>query len=517
MKKQKPVVLCVLDGWGYRKEKENNAIEVGHTPVWHDLITMYPTTMLKTSGTDVGLPVGQMGNSEVGHTNLGAGRVVMQDLPRIDQAIETHELDENPVLLNLIAQLKKTKGTCHLMGLLGTGGVHAQQSHIVALARILDKLDIPVAVHGFMDGRDTAPDSGRGFVADLEKSFATMKHVRLATISGRYYAMDRDNRWDRIDLAYRTIVNAEGTHFNTADESIAASYRTGVYDEFVIPCVIGSYAGMSDGDGLIMANYRSDRAREITRMLLQPDFTQASRINVVHFAEAVAMTEYSTDHNAWMKVLFPPENLKNIFGEVVSMAGLKQLRIAETEKYAHVTFFFNGGKETLFQNEERILVPSPKVATYDLKPEMSAVEVTEKLVAAIESDAFDVIIVNYANGDMVGHTGIMDAAVKAVEVVDDCLGRLIKAVKDKDGTVFVTADHGNVERMKDDETGVPYTAHTNTAVQAVLVNAQGVIGLKEGRLSDVAPTLLQLLHLPQPAEMTGNSLLIIDGKSEVDE
>lgn len=513
MTRQKPIVLCILDGWGYRKEKENNAIETGYTPVWHDLIKEYPTTMLKTSGLDVGLPNGQMGNSEVGHTNLGAGRVVLQDLPRIDQAIETHELDHNPVLTDFIQKMKETKGTCHLMGLLGTGGVHAQQSHIVALARILNESGIPVAVHGFMDGRDTAPDSGRGFIADLEKSFEGMSHVRLATISGRYYAMDRDNRWERVDLAYRALVNAEGVHFETADEAIAASYQNKVYDEFVVPCVIGSYTGMQDGDGLIMANYRSDRAREITRMLLQPDFVLAQRVRVVHFVDAIAMTEYSTDHNAWMKVLFPPEDLKNIFGEVVSNAGLKQLRIAETEKYAHVTFFFNGGKETLFPGEERILVPSPKVATYDLKPEMSAFEVTDKLVEAIESNTFDVIIVNYANGDMVGHTGIMAAAVKAVEDVDQCLGRLVKAVKEKEGALFITADHGNAERMKDETTGAPYTAHTNTPVQAVLVNAHGVIGLKEGRLSDVAPTLLQLLHLQQPSEMTGHSLLIEEEKA----
>lgn len=508
MTRPKPVMLCILDGWGYRAEKEDNAIEMAQTPVWHSLIQEYPTAMIQTSGLDVGLPAGQMGNSEVGHTNLGAGRVVMQDLPRIDTAIADKTLDTNPTLTHLIDAVRSTGGACHLMGLLGSGGVHAMQTHIVALARILDKADVPVIIHGFLDGRDTPPDSARGFVADLEKEIATLPHVSIGTISGRYYAMDRDNRWERVDKAYRALVNADAPRFATADEAIQASYQAGVFDEFVEPCVIGDYKGMSDGDALIMANYRSDRAREITRMLLQPDFTAAERVRVVHFADAVAMTEYSTDHNAWMHVLFPPEDLKNIFGEVVSNAGLTQLRIAETEKYAHVTFFFNGGKETLFPGEERILVPSPKVATYDLKPEMSAIEVTDKLVDAIQSDAFDVIVVNYANGDMVGHTGILPAAIKAAETVDTCVGRVVEAIKAKGGAVLITADHGNAEQMKDPTNGAPYTAHTATPVQAVLVNAPAdITGLANGRLCDIAPTLLELLQLPQPTDMTGHSLL----------
>lgn len=508
MTRQKPVVLCILDGWGYRAETSYNAIETANTPVWHQLIKEYPTTMLKTSGLDVGLPNGQMGNSEVGHTNLGAGRVVLQDLPRIDQAIETGSLAENPVLTEFISNLKTTKGTAHLMGLIGTGGVHAQQKHIVALARIIASAGVPVALHAFMDGRDTAPNSGKGFIADLEASVQDMPLIKIATVSGRYYAMDRDNRWERVDLAYQALVDAKGKHFESAKEALEASYQENVFDEFVLPCVIGSYSGMQDGDGVIMANYRSDRAREITKMLLQPDFSLANRSRVVAFAGAVAMTEYSVEHNQWLKVLFPPEELKNIFGEIIAKEGLKQLRIAETEKYAHVTFFFNGGKETLFPNEERILIASPKVATYDLKPEMSAYEVTDKLVEAIEKDLFDVIIVNYANGDMVGHTGVMEAAVKAVEAVDSCLGRVVDAVKAKDGAIFVTADHGNAERMLDETTGAPYTAHTNTPVKAVLVNAHGVKDLQEGRLCDVAPTLLDLMNIEQPADMTGQSLLV---------
>ena len=503
---QKPIVLCVLDGWGYNPKKENSAIEMGNTPVWHELVEKWPHTMLKTSGTDVGLPDGQMGNSEVGHMNLGAGRIVYQDLPRIDNAIQNHELEKNPVLLNLIQKLKESKGTCHLMGLLGPGGLHAMSRHMMVLAQILDEKGIDVAIHGFTDGRDTPPDSAKGFVAELEKEIADLSHVKIATLGGRYYGMDRDNRWDRITKAYEAIVNAQGARFATTDEAIDASYANKVFDEFMVPCVIGDYQGMQDGDAVLMTNYRTDRAREITRMMLQPDFDLAPRSRVIHFADAVAMTEYSKDHTQWMHILFPPEKLQNVFGQVVADAGLKQLRIAETEKYAHVTFFFNGGQETLFDGEDRILVPSPKVATYDLKPEMSAIEVTDKLVEAINADKFDVIIVNYANGDMLGHTGIMSAAIKAVETVDVCVGRLVKAVTDKGGALFITADHGNAEDMAYED-GSPKTSHTRTPVKAVLINGKGVTGLKEGRLADVAPTLLDLMGIDKPQEMTGESLI----------
>ncbi len=503
---QKPVMLCILDGWGYCQSKENNAIEMGKTPIWHELVKNWPTTMLETSGLHVGLPNGQMGNSEVGHTNLGAGRVVMQDLPRIDQAIENHTLDQNPVLLKLIENLKKTNGTCHLMGLLGPGGVHAQQRHIVALAKLLNQASIQTVIHGFLDGRDTPPNSAKGFVQELLNETKDMSFVSIGTLGGRYYGMDRDNRWERVNLAYEAIVNAQGPHFDMPTQAIEESYKKEVFDEFVVPCVIGDYQGMKDGDAVVMANYRSDRAREITRMMLQPDFNLAPRSRVVAFCDAVAMTEYSSDHTAWMHTLFPPEDLKHIFGEEVANAGLKQLRIAETEKYAHVTFFFNGGREAVFAGEERILVPSPKVATYDLQPEMSAIQVTDKLVEAIESQKFDVIVVNYANGDMVGHTGSLPAAIKAVEAVDTCVGRLLEALKKVDGCAFFTADHGNCEDMVD-ENGKPKTAHTNTPVQAVLFNAHGVKELNSGKLADVAPTLLQLLNLPQPQEMTGKSLI----------
>ena len=503
---QKPIVLCILDGWGYNPKKENNAIEMGKTPVWHDLVEKWPHAMLKTSGNDVGLPDGQMGNSEVGHMNLGAGRVVYQELVRINNAIAQHELEKNPVLLNLIEKLKETKGTCHVMGLMGPGGLHAMPAHMFTLIRILNEHDIPIAIHGFTDGRDTSITLGKEYVKELEEFIKSMPQVRIATLGGRYYGMDRDNRWERVTQAYEAIVNAKGERFSSTSEAIKASYENQVFDEFVVPCVIGDYQGMQDGDAVLMINYRTDRAREITRMLLQPDFDLAPRSRVVKFSDAVAMTEYSKDHKQWMHILFPPEELHNILGEVVSDAGLKQLRIAETEKYAHVTFFFNGGKETLFEGEERILIPSPKVATYDLKPEMSAVEVTDKLVEAVNADKFDVIIVNYANGDMLGHTGIIEAAIKAVETVDACVGRLVKAVTDKGGALFITADHGNAEDMAYED-GSPKTSHTTTPVKAVLVNAEGVTGLKDGRLADVAPTLLELLHLPQPKDMTGQSLI----------
>ncbi len=506
---QKPVMLLILDGWGYRdKITADNAIEQGNTPNWHNLLKTCPHAFIETSGLDVGLPEGQMGNSEVGHMNLGAGRVVMQDLPRIDQAIKTKTLEHNPVLLELIETLQKSKGVCHLMGLMSPGGVHSHQNHIAALAEILSKNNIPVAVHAFLDGRDTPPSSAAGYLADFEKSVKHLANVKIATISGRFYAMDRDKRWDRVEAAYNNIVSASGKRYASAVEAVTDAYAEGITDEFVVPCVIGDYQGANDGDGILMANFRADRAREILYALSDKSFEGFERKQKVDFAISVGMAEYSVDHNRFMKTLFAPEALTNIFGEVVSSSGLTQLRIAETEKYAHVTFFFNGGEEREFQGESRILIPSPKVATYDLKPEMSVYEVTDALVDAIENKRFDVIICNFANGDMVGHTGIMDAALKAVAAVDENLGRVMKAIKDVDGVLLVTADHGNAEKMVDEKTGEPYTAHTVGKVQAVLYNApQSVKGLEDGRLADISPTLLELLGIKQPEEMTGKSLL----------
>ena len=506
---QRPVMLLILDGWGYRnKTTKDNAIEMGETPNWHELLKTCPHCFVETSGLDVGLPAGQMGNSEVGHMNLGAGRVVMQDLPKIDQAVKEHTLEKNPVVVDLINTLKANGKTCHVMGLMSPGGVHSHQEHIVALCEILNRNGIKVDVHAFLDGRDTPPTSAEGFLADFNNSIKDMPLVKLATLAGRFYAMDRDKRWDRVELAYNNIFSANGKRYATADEAIKASYAAGVNDEFVVPCIIGDYQGANDGDAFLMANFRADRAREITYALGDDKFEGFARNKIVKFSDCVGMAEYSVDHNRFMKTIFAPEQLKNIYGEVVSEHGMTQLRIAETEKYAHVTFFFNGGEERMFKGEERILINSPKVATYDLKPEMSVYEVTDALVNAIESKKFDTIICNFANGDMVGHTGIMSAALQAVAAVDKSLGRVMKAIKDVNGVLFVTADHGNVEKMVDEKTGQPYTAHTVGKVQAVLYNAPAdVKGMEDGRLADVSPTLLDLLGLEKPADMTGHSLL----------
>jgi 2,3-bisphosphoglycerate-independent phosphoglycerate mutase len=503
----RPVVLCILDGWGWRPEREDNAIALADTPNWDRLAASCPRALLQTSGLQVGLPDGQMGNSEVGHMNLGAGRVVMQDLPRIDAAVADGSLARNPVLVDMIAQLLASGGTCHLMGLMSPGGVHSHQDHMAALARIVSDAGVPVLVHAFLDGRDTPPSSAVDYLRRFEADVAGHT-VSVATVSGRYYAMDRDKRWDRVQLAYDAMVQGKGERAPTAIGAIEQSYAVGKTDEFVLPTVVGAYAGMKDGDGVLMGNFRADRAREILSALADPAFAGFERPRVVEFATRVGMAEYSKDLNAFFATLFPAESLTHILGEMVCEAGMTQLRIAETEKYAHVTFFFNGGREQVFAGEDRILVPSPKVATYDLQPEMSAPEVTDKLVEAIGSGKYDLIVVNYANGDMVGHTGILAAAEKAAETVDAALGRLEAAVKAAGGAMLVTADHGNAELMSDPATHEPYTAHTTGPVPVLLVGAPaGVTALHDGRLADVAPTLLQLLGLPQPAEMTGQSLL----------
>ena len=504
----RPVVLCILDGWGHREEGDHNAIRNGHTPVWDRFIRECPNTLLATSGASVGLPEGQMGNSEVGHMNLGGGRVVMQDLPRIDAAVEDGSLAVAPPLRSFADKVKAAGGTVHLMGLLSPGGVHSHQDHIAALAHSLSSQGLTVKIHAFLDGRDTPPRSAAGFLADFRRQIDGLDGVSFVTVAGRYYAMDRDSRWDRVEKAYAAIVDADGRRAETAEAAIAASYDEGAGDEFVVPTVIGTYAGMCDGDGMLMSNFRADRVREILAALLDPDFDGFDRSRVVNLAAVLGMASYSTELDRFMPALFPPQQLANVLGEVAAAAGLSQLRIAETEKYAHVTFFFNGGEERQFEHEERILVPSPRVATYDLKPEMSAYEVTDRLVAAIEAGTFDLVIVNYANGDMVGHTGDYEAAIKAVEAVDTCLGRLERAVVDAGGSLLVTADHGNCEKMKDERTGVAHTAHTTGPVPLVIVGAPSdVADLTEGRLCDVAPTVLELMQLPQPAEMTGHSLL----------
>jgi len=504
-----PLVLCILDGWGERHETGDNAIETAHLPVWHQLLTQWPHARLQASEHFVGLPDGQMGNSEVGHTNIGAGRLVMQDLPRIDAAIASGELARMPALRDFVGVLQKTGGTAHLLGLLSPGGVHSHQNQIAALGHILAEAGVPVAVHSFLDGRDTPPQAARSYLEKFARDTGGLARLQIATVCGRYYAMDRDRRWDRVEKAYRVIADGEGGDAAGALEAVEAAYARGETDEFVQPTAIGGYRGMRDGDGMLIGNFRADRVREIAAALLDPDFSGFPRTRPIRFAAALGLVEYSSELNRFLTTLFPPENLDDTFGEIVAKAGLTQLRIAETEKYAHVTFFFNGGRETVFPGEERILVPSPRVATYDLQPAMSATEVTDRVVEAIAAHRFDVIVLNYANADMVGHTGRLDAAIKAVETIDRCLGRLAKAVGEAGATLVVTADHGNAEMMRDPKTGEPHTAHTLNPVPFLVVNPpQRIGGLEDGRLADVAPTLLEFLDLDKPAAMTGHSLVL---------
>jgi len=502
----RPVVLCILDGWGHRESCENNAICEGPTPNLDRLFENSPHALIDASEQEVGLPTGQMGNSEVGHMNLGAGRVVMQDLPRIDTAIADGSFAKNPVLLDAIHKLKQSGGTAHVMGLMSPGGVHSHQDQIAVLAEVLAEAGLPVAVHAFLDGRDTPPRSALDYLKDFQ---AKAPKAPIATVSGRYYAMDRDKRWPRVEKAFRALVRAEGETAKSPAQAVEQSYAAGTNDEFALPTVIGSYAGMQDGDGLFMANFRADRAREGLAALLDPAFDAFDTGTRPHFACALGMVEYSKELNAFLTALYPPEDLSDTLGQLVAAAGKRQLRIAETEKYAHVTFFFNGGREEVFEGEERILVPSPDVATYDLKPEMSAPEVTDKLVEAIDSGHFDLIVCNYANGDMVGHTGDLVAAIKAVQTVDSCIGRLAEAVEKSGGCILVTADHGNAEQMSDEKTGQAHTAHTMNKVPLLLINGpQRVAALSDGRLADIAPTVLDLMGLPRPDVMTGHSLIL---------
>jgi 2,3-bisphosphoglycerate-independent phosphoglycerate mutase len=504
----RPAVLCILDGWGHRPNPKDNAILDARTPNYDRLIATCPQGLIDASETFVGLPKGQMGNSEVGHMNLGAGRVAVPDLPRIDKAIEDGSLAKIKILTELIATLKKNGGACHLMGLASPGGVHSHQDHLVALANMIAEAGVPVWVHAFLDGRDMPPRSAHECLEHIQRGLKAGLPIKFATVGGRYYAMDRDKRWERVAKAYDPLVGAKGETAKTPKEAVDKGYAAKLDDEFVLPTVIDGYTGMKDGDGLLMFNFRSDRARQILTALLDPMFDGFKRNRLVKFADAVGMVEYSAALNEFLKTLFPPAIIKMGLGETVARSRLKQLRIAETEKYAHVTFFFNGGEEQQFEGEERILVPSPKVQTYDLKPEMSAPEVTDKLVEAVGARKFDLIVVNYANSDMVGHTGNLQAAIKAIEAVDACLGRLMAAVKEAGGVLFVTADHGNAEQMYDEQTHQKHTQHTLNRVPALLFNAPANIrSLSDGKLADVAPTMLALMQVPQPREMTGHSLL----------
>ncbi|MGB0934942.1 MAG: 2,3-bisphosphoglycerate-independent phosphoglycerate mutase [Alphaproteobacteria bacterium] len=497
----KPIVLCVLDGWGIGTKKTHNAIAQANTPTFDKLLATYPNCKLQASAEHVGLPKGQMGNSEVGHINLGAGRIVRQDLPRIDQAVKDNTLKDNSALCDMIAKLQATGGKCHLMGLLSPGGVHSHQDHILALCKILEDNNVEYVIHAFLDGRDTPPKSAEEYL----KKFSGKP---VATIAGRYYAMDRDQRWDRIELAYNAIVGAKGPEYPSPRAALKQSYADGVTDEFVLPCVLKGYQGVAKGDAILMANFRADRARQILTALLDPSFEEFHRDILPDFTSEIGLVEYSADLGNLMETMFIHDQPQQTLGEIVSGSGMHQLRIAETEKYAHVTFFFNGGREEPFNNEDRILVPSPKVATYDLQPEMAAEDVTNRLVDALLRLEYDFVLVNFANADMVGHTGDMEATIKAVEYLDQCLDKLYSMVKLKGGTLLITADHGNADQMQDPTSDKPHTAHTNNPVPFVLVNQTlQEAGLRDGALCDVAPTILDLFGITKPILMTGESLI----------
>ena len=502
-------MLMILDGFGLNENKKANAIKIAKTPNINKLMKTCPTSIIHTSGMDVGLPEGQMGNSEVGHTNIGAGRIVYQELTRITNSIESGDFFSIPEFVEAIENCKRNHSKLHIMGLVSDGGVHSHIRHLFALLELAKRKDFEdVYVHCFLDGRDTPPASGESYIVKLEEKMKEKGIGKIASIAGRFYSMDRDKRWERIHKAYDAIVNGVGNKAKTAVSAVEASYQKEVFDEFVEPTVIchvddEPIATIEKNDSVIFFNFRPDRARELTRALVDPNFNEFETQNLDLYY--VCCTEYDkTIPN--VHVAFKPEILKNTFGEYISKHGLTQLRIAETEKYAHVTFFFNGGEEKQYPGEDRILIPSPKVETYDMKPEMSAIEVTDKVVEAIKSEKYNCIILNYANPDMVGHTGNIEAATKAVETIDKCVGRVVEAIEEKHGVLLITADHGNAEQMIDYKTGEPQTAHTTNPVPFILVGKNGV-KLNEGRLADLAPTMLDIMGLEKPEEMTGHTLI----------
>lgn len=502
----KKALLMILDGWGMGTHEKSNAIYSTPTPYWDSLLDTYPHSLLKACGEDVGLPDGQMGNSEVGHLNIGGGRVVYQDLVKINKAIENGSILENPAIIEAYSYAKKTGKGLHIMGLTSTGGVHSSIDHLYALCDIAKKYGLEnVFVHCFMDGRDTDPESGKGFIADVEAHCAQSAGV-VATVIGRYYAMDRDKRWERIKLAYDLLVGGEGKKSDNMTQAIQESYDEGVTDEFIKPIVNTTVDGrVKEGDVVIFFNYRNDRAKEITTVLTQQEMPDHG-MHIVNDLQYYCMTPYDASFKG-VHVIFEKENVQNTLAEYLSSRGLKQLHIAETEKYAHVTFFFNGGREVPFEGEDRILVPSPKVATYDLKPEMSAYEVKDKLVTAIGEKKYDFIVVNYANGDMVGHTGVYDAIQKAVVVIDRCVKETVDAAKAAGYEVIIIADHGNADHAINAD-GTPNTAHSLNPVPFIYVTNNKNAGVENGRLADVAPSILQIMGLPQPADMTGKGLIV---------
>jgi 2,3-bisphosphoglycerate-independent phosphoglycerate mutase len=500
----KPVVLCILDGWGLSSSGLGNAPAQADVPVFNGLWASCPHATLTTHGPDVGLPTGQMGNSEVGHTNIGAGRVVAMDLGAIDLAIEDGSFAVNPAVLDFAARVKAAGGAAHLMGVISDGGVHGHVTHVLAAARAITALGVPVWLHAITDGRDVAPSSAAGFIDGLQAGLPV--GARIATVIGRYWAMDRDNRWDRVGRAYAAMVQGVGEAAAEAGAAVAQSYAKGETDEFIAPTVIGGYAGARDGDGVFCLNFRADRAREILSALAGPGFDGFDTGVRPAWTALLGMVEYSDTHSTYMATAFPKRSIPNTLGEWVAKQGLTQFRLAETEKYPHVTFFLNGGREEPFVGEDRAMPKSPKVATYDLQPEMSAADVGDELVGAIER-GYDLIVVNFANPDMVGHTGDLGAAIRACEAVDAQLGRAVAALQARGGAMIVTADHGNCELMIDPVTGGPHTAHTTNPVPVLLVGGPAGARLREGRLSDLAPTVLALMGVTPPAEMTGQSLI----------
>ena len=507
----KPLVLCILDGWGYREARENNAVALANTPNFDRLWATSPHALLQTSGTAVGLPEGQMGNSEVGHLTLGSGRVMYQDLPRINKAIEDG-LDKLGTLNDFIAQLKAAeqkqgrKPTVHMVGLISPGGIHSHQDQAAAFANAIAAAGFPVAIHAFLDGRDRPPQAAAQDIVEFQRQLKSDLPIKIVSTIGRYYAMDRDKRWDRVETAYNLIIDAKAERTGSIAAQLAANYAAGTTDEFAPGAILGDYAGASDGDALICINFRADRVRQMLAALCRKDFSGFSRARTVDWSVAAGMTQYSAELDEVLLTLFPPQKIENDFGSVIASHGLSQLRIAETEKYAHVTYFFNAGQETPLPGERREMIPSPKVATYDLKPEMSAAEMSAKVVGIINSDTPDVIVINFANPDMVGHSGILDAAIKAVEAVDKGLGQLADAVLAKGGAMIVTADHGNCEEMYDEATHGAHTQHSLNPVPVLLAGTE-IKAIENGTLADIAPTLLTLLGLPVPAEMSGHSLI----------
>lgn len=511
MTSKKTALLLILDGWGYREESDSNAIHSADSPVWDDLWNTRPHTLIDTSGKSVGLPAGQMGNSEVGHMNLGAGRVVYQNLTRIDKDIADGLFASNTALVGAVNNSIANESALHIFGLLSPGGIHSHEDQIMAMLDMAIESDVStIYLHAFLDGRDTPPRSALDSLLRAETKLRNSNKGRVASLCGRFYAMDRDNRWDRVEPAYKLLTEGSADYvFTNVSEALQAAYERGEDDEFVLPTLVSNDgdnpAAVVDGDVVVFMNFRADRAREITRAFVDDDFDGFERAERPMLGDFVMLTQYAADIDAGCA--YPPKPLKNVLGEYLASQNKTQLRIAETEKYAHVTFFFNGGREEPFENEDRTLIPSPDVKTYDLKPEMSAPEVTDKLVDAIVSGKYDAIICNYANGDMVGHTGNFDAAVKAVEVLDQCLGRIVAAIEEAKGELLLTADHGNVEQMLDPKTNQPLTSHTNGPVPLVYVGNSGKQFIASGSLSDIAPTLLTLIDVAIPAEMTGSVLL----------